>query len=77
MYVSFCRPPLAITHVRMYMFIVIIMLAPEETASLTTLYQKSYEYEEIQTVLEPLLNKAFHEPREMTPKFNSYFPWQV
>lgn len=52
-------------------------IASEETAALTTVFKKSYEYEEIQTTLKPLLDKAFHEPRGMSPKYNTYFPWQV
>lgn len=54
-----------------------VILAPEEKASLTSVFKKSYEYEEIQASLEPLLNKASNEPRGTAPQYNTYFPWQV
>ena len=52
-------------------------VASKEKTALTAVFKNSYEYEEIQTVLKPLLDKAFNEPREMSPKYNTYFPWQV
>lgn len=54
-----------------------ITLAPEKKTSLTAVFKKSYEYEEIQTDLEPLLSKALHESRGTAPQYNTYFPWQV
>lgn len=57
--------------------LIIYYLAPQETASLTTVFKKSYEYEEIQNDLEPLLDKALNESRGISPKYNTYFPWQV
>ena len=54
-----------------------VVLAPQEKASLTTVFKKSYEYEEIQVSLEPLLSKASNESRGTAPQYNTYFPWQV
>ena len=54
-----------------------VVLAPQEKTTLTSVFKKSYEYEEIQASLEPLLSKASNESRGTAPRYNTYFPWQV
>ena len=52
-------------------------LAPEETNLFTTAFKKSYEYEDIQMILEPIVAKALNESRGTAPQFTTYFLWQV
>ena len=54
-----------------------ITLVFEEKTSLTAIFKKSYECEEIQTILEPLLSRALNGSRATAPQYNTYFPWQV
>ena len=54
-----------------------INLAPEETNLFSTAFKKSYEYEEIQMILDPLLAKALNESRGTAPQYTTYFLWQV
>ena len=59
------------------MHVLCVDLVPEEKATLTSVFKKSYEYEEIQASLEPILSKASNESRGTAPQYNTYFPWQV
>ena len=59
------------------MLVSCVDLVPEEKGSLTSVFKKSYEYEEIQASLEPLLSKASNESRHTAPQYNTHFPWQV
>ena len=59
------------------MLLFCVDLVPEEKSSLTSVFKKSYEFEEIQASLEPLLSKASNESRGTAPQYNTYFPWQV
>ena len=59
------------------MHAIMYILAIKDKTSLTTVFKKSYEYAEIQTHLEPLLNNALKGPRATAPQYNTYFPWQV
>ena len=65
------------THIHVSYICTCITLAFEEKTSLTTIFKKSFEYEEIQTVLQPLLSKALNGSRATAPQYNTYFPWQV
>ena len=56
---------------------VMYILAIKDKIPLATMFKKSYEYAEIQTCLEPLLNNALNGPRATAPQYNTYFPWQV
>ena len=55
----------------------IVILAPEKTVSLARVFKKSYEYEEIQITLKPLLSNASQMSRGTAPQYNNNFPWQV
>ena len=55
----------------------LFILGLNETSSLPYIFKKSYEYEEIQIVLQPLLNKAFSEARGTSSQYSTDFPQQV
>ena len=55
----------------------LLFLGPNEISSLTYIFKNSYESEEIQMVLQPLLNKAFSEARGTALQYNTNFSQQV
>ncbi|XP_065903793.1 broad substrate specificity ATP-binding cassette transporter ABCG2-like [Dysidea avara] len=50
---------------------------PDKNAPLTTYYKQSSAIKELHSHLEPMLTKAFNEPRGISPQYNTHFPWQL
>ncbi|XP_065906231.1 broad substrate specificity ATP-binding cassette transporter ABCG2-like isoform X2 [Dysidea avara] len=50
---------------------------PDKNTPLATYYKESGEIKELHSHLEPMLTKAFNEPRGISPQYNTHFPWQL